>query len=420
MKKLAVQPSSDTFDLPGKYRILVLIVCWIGFTLTSTDRSAWGPASLFVGKDLGVQLGSLGVFATSYYLGYVASNFGSGFLIDKIGGRSLISASLAGAGTCMYLFGSTGSATVGIAIQGIIGLFAGAEYGAGIKLLSSWFRPGELGKVMGVYTSATSLGVLIANTAVPWLIDHFNWSTAYHTFGIISIMSGIICFIILKPGPVVTIAPGSDAGSASVVRSLVGNWNLVLLALSGFGGFWGTYGFVIWSNILIVKGRGIDHATAGIIVATFAAMGILGKPLVGLVSDWMGGARRIPAIFMLALFAVMLIVFGLIETPTGFILAAPVLGLAGYCYLPMIVALVPRLVPSSVLGTAAGSINAFWQLGSVIVPLAVGAVFVAANQSFISAFVTLAIGPLLGMIAMLFVNERPADVQIVLDHEPNP
>lgn len=392
------------------YRWLVLVLCWVAFTLTSVDRSAWGPSSLFVGEDLGVPLASLGIFATCYYIGYVISNAGSGFLTDKLGGRMLIAISLIGAGTFMFLFGSTTSAVLGIAVQGLIGLFAGAEYAAGIKLVSSWFRPEELGKVMGIYTSATSLGVVIANTAVPFMIEHFHWGASYHLFGAVSAVIGVVCYLILRPGPVVAVA--TTGKRPSVIRTLAGNKNLALLALAGFGGFWGTYGFIIWSNALIIKGHGIAPATAGIIVAIYAALGVFGKPFIGLVSDRFNGARRVPAMIMLGLFAVMLVVFGLLDNATAFIIAAPVLGLAAYCYLPMIVALVPRLVSSDMVGAAAGATNALWQLGSVLVPLAVGAVFAATGHSFIAAFATLAVGPLLGMIIMYFVNERPDDVKV--------
>ncbi|MFG1374319.1 MFS transporter [Xanthobacter oligotrophicus] len=398
----------------NRYRWGVLAICWLGFTLTSVDRSAWGPSALFIGQDLGVPLASLGVFATAYYAGYVFSNVAGGYFSDKIGGRALIAISLIGAGIFMVLFGSTKSSGVGIAVQGAIGLFAGAEYGAGVKLLASWFRPRELGKVMGIYTSATALGVLIANTIVPRLINAFDWTTSYHTFGSISIVTGIICYFLLRPGPV-RIEVAQSGGSRSKLRVLAGNRNLMLLALSGFGGFWGTYGFVIWSNTLMVKERGIDHTVAGLIVGIFAAMGIFGKPAIGWFSDWLDGARRVPAIVMLLMFTAMLIVFGLLQSPLEFIIAAPFLGLAAYCYLPMIVALVPRLVGSAMLGTAAGMVNALWQLGSTLVPLAIGGAFAASGNSFIAAFAALAVGPFIGAIAMYFVNERPEGSRTEID-----
>lgn len=398
------------------YRWLVLVLCWVAFTMTSVDRSTWGPASIFIGEDLGVPLASLGLFATFYYIGYVASNAGSGFLTDKVGGRLLIAVSLVGAGASMMFFGSTTSAAIGMGVQALIGLFAGAEYAAGIKLISSWFRPEELGKAMGIYTSATSLGVVVANTAVPYLIEHYSWHASYLLFGGVSIVAGVVCYAILRPGPVVT-RKTRAAGGRSALRELARNKNLLLLALAGFGGFWGTYGFITWSNALMIKGHGIDPAVAGGIVAIYAALGVLGKPLIGWIADKFNGARRIPAMVVLGCFSIMLVVFGLLDNAMAFFLAAPLLGLGAYCYLPLIVALVPRLVSSNVVGSAAGMTNAMWQIGSVLVPLAVGAVFAATDNSFMAALLTLAAGPFLGMIIMYFVNERPDDVEIAVKAE---
>lgn len=417
MTTLAPAKTATEAD-PSKrpYRWLVLVLCWLAFTMTSVDRSTWGPASIFIGEDLGVPLASLGLFATFYYIGYVVSNAGSGFLTDKVGGRLLITVSLVGAGASMMFFGSTTSAAIGMTVQAAIGLFAGAEYAAGIKLISSWFRPEELGKAMGIYTSATSLGVVVANTAVPYLIEHYSWHASYLLFGSISIVAGIVCYTMLRPGPVVSRKTRSAEGR-SALRELARNKNLLLLALAGFGGFWGTYGFISWSNALMIKGHGIDPVVAGGIVAIYAALGVLGKPLIGWIADKFNGARRIPAMVVLGCFSVMLVIFGLLDNALAFFIAAPLLGLGAYCYLPLIVALVPRLVSSSVVGSAAGMTNAMWQIGSVLVPLAVGAVFAATDNSFMAALITLAAGPFLGMIIMYFVNERPDDVEIAVKAE---
>ncbi len=390
------------------YRWFVLLLCWLCFVLTSVDRSAWGPSSLDVGKSLAVPLASLGVFATTYYIGYVISNAGGGWLGDKFGGRNIISISLVGAGLFMHAFGSTTSAAVGIVVQGLVGFFAGAEYSAGIKLLTSWFRQKELGKVMGIYTSATALGVLVANTVVPRLIRHYDWTTSYHVFGAVSVVVGILCYIVLRAGPVFTAPTVKANGAKAGYAELFKNKDLMLVALSGFGGFWGTYGFVTWSNALMIKGHGISPITAGTIVSIYAVMGIFGKPLIGWISDKFDGARRVPAMIMYALFAIMLVVFGLMKSETGFMLAAPLLGLGAYCYLPMVVALVPDLVGTKNVGLAAGVINALWQLGSMLVPVVVGGVFAATHHNFLAALGTLAIGPVIALITMYFVNERSA------------
>jgi nitrate/nitrite transporter NarK len=69
------------------------------------------------------------------------------------------------------------------------------------------------------------------------------------------------------------------------------------------------------------------------------------------------------------------------------------------------------LVPAWVTGAASGVANAIWQVGSILAPMAVGAVF-AATGSFAAAFITLAAGPALGMVVMFFVREGRPDAPI--------
>jgi sugar phosphate permease len=70
-------------------------------------------------------------------------------------------------------------------------------------------------------------------------------------------------------------------------------------------------------------------------------------------------------------------------------------------------AMVPEVTARSIIGSSAGISNAFWQLGSVIVPLVVGIVF-QSTHSFYATFIALAVGPLLGALFMLPVRERKA------------
>ncbi|MGU3585408.1 MFS transporter [Rhodococcus sp. C26F] len=413
MQTISTSPDQQARN---RYRWVVLVLCWLAFTMTSVDRSTWGPASVFVGEDLGVPLASLGVFATAYYIGYVCSNALTGVLSDRFGGREVVTVSLAGAGVFMMIFGSTTSAVIGIGVQAVVGFFAGADYAAGVKLLASWFQPKELGKVMGLFTSATSLGTVIANTAVPWMINHYSWHASYHLFGAISIVTAVICYVIIRPGPVTnTIATAGDGKRPSAWKTLTTNRDLMLLSLAGFGGFWGTYGFVTWSNALLIKGHGVSGTTAGFIVAIFAGVAVVSKPLTGILGDRIGSARK-PAIVILALFSVILIFFGTLDNVPALLIAAPILGLVGYGYLPLIVAMIPRLVSSEVTGTAAGASNAFWQIASTLVPLAIGAVF-SATGSFLAAFAALAVGPLIGAVILYFVDENGGKTTVA-DTEP--
>ncbi|WP_407547641.1 MFS transporter [Streptomyces sp. Pv4-95] len=385
------------------YRWAVLLLSWAAFTMTAVDRSTWGPASVAVGEHLGVSIAGLGVFATGYYIGYVISNACGGVLTDWLGGRVVISGTLFAAGGFMILFGESTSAALGITFQACIGFFAGCDYSAGVKLISQWFRSQDRGFAMGVFMTATSLGTVIANAVVPSLIASSGWRASYHVFGTASMAVAVLCFVFLRNGT----GAEREPRRLPKVGPLVRNRDLLLLGLAGFGGLWGTYGFITWANALMTKGSGLSPVQAGGVVAIFAVAAVAAKPFIGLVTDLFGGRRKVPTVLVLGSFVVTLLLFGTADSLTAYLWTAPFLGIAAYVYSPLMVALIPQLSGVRLAGSAAGATNAFWQLGSTVVPVVLGVVF-QATHSFFAAFATLAVGPLLGMLTMLAIREdRP-------------
>lgn len=381
------------------YRWVILLLSWLAFTMTSVDRATWGPASLHVGESLGVAVAGLGVFATAYYIGYVVSNALGGLANDWFGPRWVLSATLFVAGALMIAFGESTSTGVGIALQAAIGLFAGADYSSGIKLIRRWFPTSGQATAIGVYMTATSLGTVVANAVVPTLIVEFSWRASYHVFGIASMVVAVACAVFVRGGPVGDERPDGLPD----VRVLARNRDLVLVGIAGFGALWGTYGFITWSNALMIKGSGVDPVQAGFVVVVFGVAAIVSKPLIGLVSDLMGGRRKLLTLLVLAGFVVTLLAFGSASGPVAFFVIAPFLGVFAYVYSPLMIATVASLVDQRHVGSAAGASNAFWQLGSAVVPVAVGAVF-QATGSFLAAFVSLAAGPLVAFLVMLAVR----------------
>lgn len=396
---------AESGQRPSPYRWVVLILAWLAFTLTSLDRSTWGPAAPSVGDSLGVTLAGLGVFATAYYIGYVISNAAGGYLSDWLGGRRVIGISMIVAGAFMIAFGSTTSAGLGIAFQAIVGLFAGADYSAGLKLIAQWFRPSGQGFAMGVFTTATSLGTVIANATVPSLIEAYDWHLSYHLFGAISVVAGIVCWIFIRTGQEAQTGAGRSNAALPNPALLFRNRSLLFLGLAGFCGLWGTYGFITWSNTLMIKGSHVDPKTAGLIVVIFGAVAIVIKPVVGAITDAFGIRKRTGIMVIFGGFVITLLIFGGLSTPTAFMIVAPFLGVFAYVYSPLTAALTPKLVGERLTGSAAGATNAVWQLGSVIVPVVVGSVF-ASTHSFYAAFLTLAAGPFLGIFFLFGVREK--------------
>lgn len=385
---------------PTAMRWIVLTFAWLAFLISFVDRLVWASAAVSVGSDLGLPVAALGVFVTAFYVGYVVFNAIGGLLTDKWGARVVLSMSVALLGVGTFAFSFTRSISGGLALQAAMGLAAGADYGAGIKLIVAWFDRGMRGRAMGLYLTASSLGVTLTNAIAPTLLQAIGWHNVYRILGGTTLAIAVVVFLVLRDGPQPVEKRKNMLGDVGL---LIRNRNLVFIALGGFGAFWGTWGFTFWSNALMIKGHGLSAVEAGLVVALFGVAAIVGKPLVGALADWLGNRNRDITVAVLVFFTVMLLVFGLLDTKVMFFVAAPALGLAAFIYSPIIAALVTEASGVALAGSATGLTAAFWQVGSVIVPVVVGLVFQATN-SFYAAFVTLAAGPLFGAVCFWFVR----------------
>ena len=387
------------------YRWVILFIAWLSFLLTFIDRLTWANVAVSVGGTLGLPVAALGIFVTAFYAGYVVCNTLGGVASDRVGGRLTLTLSLVLLGLFTFLFSFTTSLAYGLVIQALMGLAAGADYASCIKLIVAWFDRTSRGRAMGLFLVASSLGTVATNAIVPTLAASYGWQGVYRVLGGVTLAVGLVAWLLLRdrPGGAMeqVIRPKLD------LRPLLANRNLVLLAITGFASNWGTWGFFAWANALMIKGRGFTAIEAGAIVSLVGIAAIAGKPLIGLLSDWLGGRRKWLTFAVFLLFAVMLMVFGQLTGTLAFQIAAPFVGLGAFVYSPLMAAMVAEASGVALAGSAAGILNSFWQTGSVIVPLAVGVVF-QATGSFAAAFATLAAGPAVAAVVLLFVREGPA------------
>jgi MFS family permease len=181
-----------------------------------------------------------------------------------------------------------------------------------------------------------------------------------------------------------------------------------------------------WANVAISVGGslGLPIAALGIFVTAFYVGYVICNALGGIASDRFGRPVTLAVSLLLlgistflfsfttfVLFAVMLMVFGSLTDRVAFEIAAPLVGLGAFLYSPLLAAMVAEASSVVLAGSAAGVLAGFWQLGSVVVPVVVGIVF-QSTGSFMAAFATLAIGPVLAAIALLFVKEGPSMVPL--------
>lgn len=384
------------------YRWIVLLIAWLSFLFSFMDRLTWANVAVSAGQSLGLSVAQLGVFVTAFYVGYVICNAVGGVMSDRIGGRATLTISMLSLGIATFAFGFTTSLAMGIVLQAVMGLAAGADYASCIKLIVNWFDRSSRGRAMGLLLVASSLGVTVTNATVPTLAALAGWRGVYQALGVATVLIGVLAYALLRDRPA---GQALVTAKAAPIGPLLRDRNVILLALAGFGAFWGTWGFAFWANALMIRGHGLTAVEAGLIMSVAGIAAMIGKPLIGLLSDWLGGREKWLTIATFALFAVMLLVFGMLHDRLAFLIAAPLLGLGAFVYSPLLAVMVADVAGKALAGSATGLTASFWQLGSAIVPVVVGVVF-QTTGSFLAAFAMLAAGPALAIICMLFVQGR--------------
>jgi sugar phosphate permease len=385
------------------YRWMVLLIAWLSFLFSFIDRLTWANVAVEAGQSLGMSVAQLGVFVTAFYVGYVICNALGGITSDRIGGRATLTLSMLSLGVSTFVFGFTTSLATGIPLQAIMGFAAGADYASCIRLIVNWFDRGSRGRAMGLLLVASSLGVTVTNATVPTLAAAIGWRGVYHALGLATVLIGVIAYALLRDRP----AGQPIAAKTPPIGSLLRDRNIILLSLAGFAAFWGTWGFTFWANALMIRGHGLSAVEAGLVMSIAGIAAVIGKPLIGWLSDWLGGREKWLTIGTLSLFAIMLLVFGTLHDRLAFEIAAPLLGFGAFVYSPLLAVMVADAAGAALAGSASGLAAGFWQLGSMIVPVTVGLVF-QSTGSFMAALATLAAGPALAAVCMLFVTQNKA------------
>lgn len=384
------------------YRWIILLLVWFGFLLSFVDRLIWTSVGSAAAPSFGLSLAALGSFVSAFYVGYVVSTALAGLASDRLGPRLTLTLALIPLGVFTAAFGMTTSVTTGLVLQALMGLTAGADLSAGIKLIMSWFDVRDRGRAMGLFMTSTSLGVVVTNALVPQLLAHLPWSGIYQAAGLVTSAFGVLCFVLIRDTP--TGAQTPRIGWREL-RTALTNRQFMWAALAGMGGVWGTWGFAIWASALMIHGLNLPPFIAGSIVATYGLVAIAGKPAIGWLSDWLGGKRRILVMIDLLLFAALLLVMGTLRSATALWIVAPLLGLTAFVYSPLQNAMAAE-AGGQAAGTAAGVSSALGSIGTCLVPLVVGIGF-QATQSYAVAFAILALGPFLGALCMIPARDTP-------------
>jgi MFS family permease len=348
--------------------------------------------------------------AIAVQLGFVAGTLISATLNlpDIISTRHLfaISAFLGAAINAIvgYFVADAGTA---IALRFLTGICLAGVYPPGMKIMATWFREGR-GMALGFLVGALTMG-----KATPYLVNALgsgNWRSNVLFVSILAVLGGLIVLLFVDDGPFAL--PPAKFDITQIVR-VFGNRGVRLASFGYFGHMWELYGMWIWIPVMIRASLAMQNGDPRLAeLGSFLVIGAgaIGCVIAGLIADRVG--RTLVTSWAMAISGTCCLVIGLLYggNPILLLLIAAIWGATVVADSAQFSSCVTELGDPQYIGTA---LTIQMCIGFLLTTISIELLpKFAAEYTWRYAFMILAPGPFLGVVAMLRLRQLPEAIKI--------
>src|SRR5829696_7994071 len=392
----------------GRWRALLLLAVTLVLSMTT-----WFSASAVVPQlraEWDLSDGAAAWLTIAVQLGFVCGALVSSLLnlSDVVPPRHVILGGSIGAAGVNGLLLVAGGAAAGIPLRFATGFFLAGVYPPALKLVATWFRKGR-GIALGILVGALTVG-----SAMPHLVNGLgglDWRLVIYATSALTLAGGLIVEFAVKEGPFPFPRATFDPGQAGRVFA---NRGVRLASLGYFGHMWELFAMYAWflvffSDELVARGGSVGSAAA---YATFAviATGGLGYRVGGVLGDRWGRTRTTAA--MMGISGTCAVLIGLLFGSPAWVvlLVSLVWGFPIVADSAQFSTMVTELADQAYVGTGltlqlaggfALTVPTIW-----LIP------FLEAAFGWRWAFAFLALGPALGVLAMMRLKALPEAARI--------
>lgn len=394
--------------------VLLLAICQV------LALSLWFSATAVIPvlkSEYGLSGLQASFFSSAVAIGFVCGTLISAILslADRIPPKIFFAAATltaALANAAIVLFDPTSPFV--ILLRTLTGICMAGIYPIGMKMVSTWAKR-DTGLLIGLLVGALTIGS--ASPHILNLLDTsgIDWQLTLIASSLLSVAaSGLITLVSL--GSDIPKAPPFDPASALYA------WKYKPLRLANFGYFghmWELYAMWAWIGLFLFESFRISEIQDGQFYAnlgTFAtiAVGGLGSLIAGIAADRVGRTTVTIAAMTLSGTCAVIVGFLFGGSPTILVVVCLIWGISIVADSAQFSTCVIELSPKNMIGTMLTiqtSIGFLISLATIhLIPLFIDLI------GWRYAFATLAIGPFLGVLAMVKLRHRPESATLANGH----
>ncbi len=336
-------------------------------------------------RELQLSPQQLGSLAGILFYVYAAAQLPLGPLIDRYGGRLVIS--LCGVLTTAggLLFSQAGSMASAMTARVLIGIGTASVLMATFTIFSSWYSKQEFGRISGLMVAVGNLGNLAATAPLALAVGAIGWRSSFLWIGIVQAAVTVLVYAMVRDtSPGSSPESGDEGGKGTVRPGMISAWReifgsrdfwlLGLLSFSWYGNYLALQG--LWGGPYLMEALGFSREQAGRMLM-FTSIGFICGSMVTdtIARRFFGSYKKTLLAGQSLLFLLMTAFLGwapLLPTPLLAILFFAI-GLAVSSGV-MIYPIVRGMFPVSIVGTALTSLNFYVLMGAAVTQQVMGIV----------------------------------------------
>jgi OPA family glycerol-3-phosphate transporter-like MFS transporter/OPA family sugar phosphate sensor protein UhpC-like MFS transporter len=382
---------TDPADIAVSYRRWqkrVLIFSIFGYAMFYFVRKNLGVAMPFMGRDLGVNKQSLGLFLTLHGVIYGVSKFANGFLADRANACVFMSTALVASALLNFWFGLSSTVVAFGIIWMLNGWFQGMGFPPCARLIANWFPPKQLATKFSIWNSSHNIGSILIVLLCGALVTT-DWRLCFFVPAAIAIAAAILIWFLMPDTPPSVGLPeveGTHTESqeqasqkdfnAFLLRQVFRNKYIWILSAANFFVYTIRYAVFEWGPTLLTEVKHIKIMHAAWMIAGFEVFGLLGALIGGWLTDrFLGGRAGRACVVYMTLAGLSVLLFWKIETQSELLITGLLCTTGFFVYGPQCLLAIAcaNLATKRAAATAVGLTSIFGYASTVLSGWGLGA-----------------------------------------------
>jgi sugar phosphate permease len=375
-------------------------------------------------QDLHINMTQAGMIRAGYFLTYILFSPLMGWLMDRIGGRFVISFFCLFLGVGTLLMGRASDLTTAILFHGIVGIGAASIWTPVSALIQKWFGGNKRGLALGILSPSYALGFGLMGIILPTIVNNYSWRMGWTLLGASGLILIVMNFLLLRDDPEkLGLFPWGETAQSTPSSPLF-RTSFNYRAIAKEPTFWligASYLFIsvavyIVSDFIVTYGvveLKIPYPVASTFISILALTSIVGGFVLMTLSDYIGRAKSLVIIHSLLALSILLIVLA-----KGNIAWLRIgVGWFGFMYgpiFPMYAACARDYFPKEVAGRVIGLLTFLYGIGAMVGPI-LGGRLTDLLGSFRWSFGVGVLAALLASVIMGFVR-KPEELRERREH----